>query len=206
MKIVQWSATNKRINVATCCATLLLAALATGSLPCAAQPSSLYHEQEFHALVTDHRAKQVGDSLVVLIAETASATNQANTKVNKSSGLDINASDGHNKIGGKFNTANDADGGGVERRSGEVLARVSVTIMAITPSGEYVVQGKQHIALNNESQIITVEGRVRPQDIDTNNAVISTRIADAKIEFIGHGLLSSREQPGIFTRIFNWLF
>jgi flagellar L-ring protein precursor FlgH len=105
-----------------------------------------------------------------------------------------------------LNTANDANGGGVEKRSGEVLARVSATVMDITPIGEYVIQGKQQIALNNESQIITVEGRVRPQDIDTNNAVLSTRIADAKIEFIGHGLLSSREEPGIFTRIFNWLF
>jgi flagellar L-ring protein precursor FlgH len=69
-----------------------------------------------------------------------------------------------------------------------------------------MIQGKQHIALNNESQVITVEGRVRPQDIDTNNAVLSTRIADAKIEFIGHGLLSSRQQPGVISRIFNWLF
>lgn len=173
---------------------------------CNAQPSSLYHAENYQALVIDHRAKQVGDSLVVLVYESATATNQANTKVNKSSSVDVSAGDGHNTIGGTFSAANDANGGGVERRSGEVLARVSATIMAIAPSGEYVIQGRQHIALNSESQTISVEGRVRPQDIDSNNAVLSTRISDAKIEFIGHGLLSSREQPGLFTRVFNWLF
>ena len=165
-----------------------------------------YHAQDYQPLVVDRRAKNIGDSLVVLVYETATATNQADTKVNKSSSLAISATDNHNKVGGKIDTANDADGGGVERRSGEVVARVSATVMNITPTGEYFIEGKQYISLNNESQIITVEGRVRPQDIDTNNAVISTRISDAKIEFIGHGLLSSREQPGIITRIFNWLF
>lgn len=187
-------------------ALLLAVALPLWSTPGFAQPSSLYHAQEFQALVTDNRAKQIGDSLVVLVYESATATNRANTTVNKSTNIEVGAGDGYNTVGGSLNTANDANGGGVERRSGELLARVSATVVDINARGEYVIQGKQHIALNNESQVITVEGRVRPQDIDTSNAVLSTRIADAKIEFIGQGLLSSRQQPGIFTRIFNWLF
>jgi flagellar L-ring protein FlgH len=187
-------------------AALLFSLMLPQAAPCGAQSSSLYRAQDYQALVTDNRAKKIGDSLVVLVYETATATNQTNTKVNKSSKLDVSAGDGYNTVGGNLSTANDANGGGVEKRSGEILARVSATVMDITPIGEYVIQGKQHIALNNESQIITVEGRVRPHDIDTNNAVLSTRIADAKIEFIGQGLLSSREEPGIFTRIFNWLF
>lgn len=205
MKTVQWSATNKPVNG---CAPLgaLLLALALSPLPCSAQQSSLYREQDYEALVTDNRAKKIGDSLVVLVYESATATNRANTSVNKSTNVDVAAGDGYNRVGGTLNTSNDADGGGVERRSGEVLARVSATIVDIASTGEYVIQGKQHIALNNESQVITVEGRVRPRDIDTNNAVLSTRLADAKIEFIGQGLLSSRQQPGIFTRIINWLF
>jgi flagellar L-ring protein FlgH len=198
---VRSSAKNRLIELAA----LLLAAAGT-ALPSIAQETSLYRAQEFQALVTDNRAKRIGDSLVVLVYESATATNRANTTVNKSTNIDVGASDGYNRVGGSLDTSNDADGGGVERRSGEVLARVSATVVDIAPSGEYLIQGRQHIALNNESQVITVEGRVRPQDIDTNNAVLSTRISDARIEFIGQGLLSSRQQPGIFTRIFNWLF
>ncbi len=47
---------------------------------------------------------------------------------------------------------------------------------------------------------------MRPEDISSDNTVISTRIADAKIKYIGDGLLSDREKPGILTRFFNWLF
>jgi len=171
-----------------------------------ARAGSLYNPTEYQALINDHRAKRVGDSLVVLVYEAASATNQTNTTTNKSAAVGVNATDSYNPIAGKLGISNDADGGGVEKRSGQVIARVSATVVDILPSGEFVIRGKQHIELNNEAQFITVEGRVRQIDIDTNNTIISTRIADAKIEFVGQGLLSSREKPGIITRFFNWLF
>jgi len=171
-----------------------------------AQSSSLYQEQNYRALVNDHRARQIGDSLVVLVYESATATNQAATSINKSSNLKLSAGDGHNTIGGTMGTDSDADGGGVERRSGEVLARVSATVTAIGANGDLLIQGQQNISLNNESQVISVEGSVRPSDIDSSNTVLSTRIANANIRFIGQGLLSSREKPGIIVRLFHWLF
>jgi flagellar L-ring protein precursor FlgH len=183
--------------------------MAACALPLAAladEASSLYHPQSFRALVTDHRAAKVGDSLVVLVYESATATNQAATTVNKKSSISLGASDNHNSVGGKFNTASDADGGGVEKRSGELLARVSATVVGIDANGDLRIEGRQHISLNNENQTITVSGSVRPADIDTSNAVLSTHIADADIRFIGQGLLSSREKPGFITRFFNWLF
>ena len=185
--------------VAALCAALSFAAGAD-------EGSSLYRAQEFRALVTDHRASKIGDSLVVLVYETAAATNQAATQVNKKTSISLGASDNHNSIGGKLNTGNEADGGGVEKRSGEVLARVSATVIGIAPNGDLQIEGRQHISLNNEKQMITVSGSVRPSDIDTYNAVLSTRIADADIRFTGQGLLSSREKPGFITRFFNWLF
>lgn len=197
MKTAQWS---QRRNGALLLALIALAHAAP------AQNTSLYQEQSYRPLIIDQRAARVGDSLVVLVYESATATNQANVKVNKESSIDISATDHHNRIGGALNTANDAEGGGVERRSGEVIARVSASIQSINANGEYLIKGRQRISLNNESQIISVAGRVRPQDIDANNAVISSRIADANIEFIGQGLLSSREKPGLVTRFFNWLF
>lgn len=202
MKIVQWSAAIRRANPRVLLRYVALLLLWAAS----ARAGSLYNPTEYQALIHDHRAKRVGDSLVVLVYETASATNQTNTKTNKSAAVAVNATDTYNPIGGKLGVSNDADGGGVEKRSGQVIARVSATVVDVLPSGEFVIRGKQHIELNNEAQFITVEGRVRPLDIDTNNTIISTRIADAKIEFVGQGLLSSREKPGVITRFFNWLF
>jgi flagellar L-ring protein precursor FlgH len=200
VKTGQWSAIFRSLETAAL--LFLVAAPSCGH----AQNSSLYHAREYRALITDQRATRVGDSLVVLVYESATATNQTNVKVNKETSIDVSATDHNNSIGGGLNTGSDAEGGGIERRSGEVVARVSATVLEITPNGDYLIAGKQRIALNNETQTITVAGRVRPQDIDANNAIISSRIADANIQFIGHGLLSSREKPGLITQFFNWFF
>ncbi|MDH5730105.1 MAG: flagellar basal body L-ring protein FlgH, partial [Gammaproteobacteria bacterium] len=73
-------------------------------------------------------------------------------------------------------------------------------------NGELIVEGEQYIDFNNDTQKISVYGRVRPQDIASDNTILSSRMADAEIEFSGEGLISSRGKPGIITRIFNWLF
>jgi flagellar L-ring protein FlgH len=171
-----------------------------------AEGGSLYNSDDYRALVNDNRAKERGDSVVVLVYESAVATNSASTKTNKSAELGISATDNHNSIGGKLNNSSDTEGGGVERRSGQIVAKVSATVIDVLSSGELVIKGRQQISLNSEAQTIQVEGRVRPIDIDTNNTILSTRMANAKIEFIGQGLLSAREKPGIFTRIFHWFF
>jgi len=192
----------RRCNNKFISALLFLAMSAAWHVEC----GSLYSSDDYRALVNDHRAKQIGDSVVVLVYESAVATNSASTKTNKSADLSLNATDNHNSIGGKLSNNSDTEGGGVERRSGEVVAKVSATVIDVLSSGELVIKGRQQISLNSEAQTIQVEGRVRPVDIDTNNTILSTRMANAKIEFIGQGLLSAREKPGIFTRIFHWLF
>jgi flagellar L-ring protein precursor FlgH len=50
------------------------------------------------------------------------------------------------------------------------------------------------LTVNQEEQKVTVEGRVRPQDVSADNVVLSPRIADARITFLGEGALSSRQR------------
>lgn len=166
---------------------------------------SLYDPATYRSLATDHRAFRAGDSLTVLIYESASATSKANSTANRSSKLDVRVSDLVDVAGGQFNADNEFEGGGVERRSGEILARVSVSVVEVLENGELRVAGEQHIALNSESQHIKVEGRVRPIDIAYDNTVLSIRLADAKIDFKGNGLLSSRQRPGFLIRFFQWI-
>ncbi|WP_346837611.1 flagellar basal body L-ring protein FlgH [Microbulbifer sp. SAOS-129_SWC] len=167
---------------------------------------SLYHEESYRALVEDNRAYSVGDTITVMIYEAASATSKADTDANKNSDISLSATDSHNRVGAKFSGSSEFNGGGVERRSGEVLARISATVEAILPNGELFLRGDQVIALNNESQVIYVEGRVRKEDISTDNIVLSTRLADSTIRFQGEGLLSKKESPGLISRALEWLF
>lgn len=182
-----------------------LTAIALIGLAMACEAQSLYESAGYQSLAADARARQVGDALTVLIYEVATATSRANTTAERSSQLDVRVTDFDDVGGGNFTSTNDFEGGGVERRSGEVVARVSVTIREVLENGDLVVQGAQQIALNNESQNISVSGRLRRQDIFADNTVLSSRLSDAKIEVKGRGMLSSREKPGLLIRFFQWL-
>jgi flagellar L-ring protein precursor FlgH len=181
----------------------LLAVLLAGA---AAAADSLYDPATFRSLVTDRRAYRAGDVLTLLIYESATATTTTNSAANRKSKIEARAANLESAVGGSLNTDNQFEGGGVEKRTGQVIARVSVAVTDVLANGDLRVEGDQTIALNSESQRISVEGRVRPDDIASDNTVVSTRLADAKIEFKGHGLLSSKQHPGLVTRFFHWLF
>ena len=54
--------------------------------------------------------------------------------------------------------------------------------------------------VNNEAQYITVSGIVRPKDIDSDNRVKSTYLADARIEYSGRGVIADVQKVGWLTR------
>ena len=67
------------------------------------------------------------------------------------------------------------------------------------------VSGRQQILVNGEKQLIELSGRVRPIDVTEANTVLSSRIADANITYIGDGILAEKQKQGILTHILGWL-
>ncbi len=167
---------------------------------------SLYNEVTYRPLLQDHRARNVGQLLTVLIYETASSTTSAESDTNKSLDVGVNAGYDDTFHDASLGVGNNSGGGGTINRTGRLMASVSVTIEAILDNGEMLVKGEQSIEFNNENQFIHLEGRVRPEDISTDNTVISTRLADAKIRYVGEGLLGRSQEPGFVTKFFNWIF
>ena len=62
--------------------------------------------------------------------------------------------------------------------------------------------------MNNEKKEILLQGIVRPKDISSDNSVLSTQVADAKIILTGIGVIGEKQHPGWLTRIFDgvWPF
>jgi flagellar L-ring protein precursor FlgH len=171
-----------------------------------AQSESLYNETTYQPLVKDHRARNIGQLLTILIYESASSTTSAGSDTNNSIDIGINAGYDDSMHNAKLGVGNESDGGGTINRTGRLMASVSVTIESILENGEMVLKGEQSIEFNNENQYIRVEGRIRPEDVNADNTVLSTRLADAKIRYIGEGLLGRSQEPGFLTNFFNWLF
>ncbi len=176
------------------------------ALACAAgaQAASLYQEGAYQALSSDRKAHRRGDLITVLVYENASATSAANTSAARDAnvGFDIQ-SPGSSRAGGiKFN--NNLDGRGRTQREGKILAQITVAVRDITDSGDLIIAGEHLLEVNNERQQIRVEGRIRPQDVSDANTVLSTRLADAKISYVGEGDLADRQRSAWWHRLLTW--
>jgi flagellar L-ring protein precursor FlgH len=159
-------------------------------------------------LFVDLRASHVGDIVTVKIIENAKATKATGTKAARDSKLkiDLSGPPGLGEFKGETGFSNKHDGTGSTSRSGEFTADVPSVITAILPNGNMVVEGVREVLLNNEKETITLKGIVRPEDIDTTNTVPSNKIADAKIEYTGKGVLNETNRPGWLSRALNWIW
>jgi flagellar L-ring protein precursor FlgH len=185
------------------------ALFATCAFACSAlsHADSLFAEGTFQPLVSDYRAYRPGDSLTVLIVENASAAASADTTTEKSGGLGIGFKTHSQAKSATIDLNEDSAGKGKIQRTGKLLAQITVTVQTVEKNGELTVKGEQLLEFNNEKQQIRVEGRVRPRDISQNNTVLSTRVADARISYVGDGILGEKQSPGILTRLLSlfWL-
>jgi flagellar L-ring protein precursor FlgH len=166
---------------------------------------SLYDEQRYRAFIADPKAVRVGDSLTVVITEFASMTTTARTATDKDAALSGSVGSSTSRDDGSVSITEDFGGGGKIERAGKLVAQISVLVLEIKENGDLWVKGEQNIAVNEEQQKISVEGRVRRSDIRADNTILSSRLSDARISYVGEGLLAEKQRPGFLTRLLSWL-
>jgi flagellar L-ring protein precursor FlgH len=171
--------------------------------------ADLYREGDYKPLTADSRAFRVGDTLSVLVVETSSAASSADTGTRRNTEAALSGSVQTRTIDrrAEVNLAaeNNFAGGARTARTGKLLAQIAVTVVAVEPNGDLRIAGDQLLDINDEQQRIRIEGRVRRQDIGENNAVVSNRIADARIYYSGEGVLAEGQRPGFIARVLRWL-
>jgi len=184
----------------------MLAAFAAATMASlAAWGESLYREDTFRSMVADNKARKVGDAITVLVFENSSATAAADTKAGRGAGLGFEFIDSlHRNRVASIATHNDFDGRGTTQRVGRLLAQIAVTVVAIEPNGELRIAGQQLLEINRERQQIKLEGRVRPHDVTDANTVLSTRVADAHIIYVGDGDVALRTRPTWWHALLTW--
>jgi flagellar L-ring protein precursor FlgH len=186
--------------------------------------SSLWRETAYRDLFKDLRAYQVGDLVTVNIVETSKASKKADTKTARQSSIKagiINALGWEGKVGKigvpaefdnvamfKASMKNDFSGSGETSRNETMTASITARVMEVTPNGNLFIKGTRHVKVNNENQIITLTGMIRPVDISPDNTVLSSYIADARIAYSGKGPVSDKQRPGWLMRIVDhvWPF
>ena len=171
----------------------------------AANGENLYNGAGYVALTADYRARQVGDVLTVLVVENSSATATAGTTTDKSNDVGIRFSSPTSQKNYSAGIESNFDGNGKIARTGRLLAQLSVSVIEVMPNSDLHVSGEQIIEINGEKQAINLEGRVRRKDIDEGNTILSNRIADARITYVGDGVLAENQHKGWLSRLITLL-
>jgi len=163
---------------------------------------------QIHSLFSDHRAMRVDDILTIIIVESAKAGSESKTNTSKGTEVGFKAGSLSLLSPQEFGASNSAkyDGKGATSRSGSLSATVTARVIEVLQGGNLVIEGSKVVEINQEKEVIKISGVVRPQDIQKNNIVYSTSIADAQIQYSGSGAVNTASRPGFFTRVFNWIF
>lgn len=186
-----------RLALLACCA---IAALAP------AHGEDLYRPDTHRSLIADRRAALPGDIVTVLVYENSTASSSADTSTNTSFGLEgsvTTMADTHRAP--KAQLGDSYGGRGQIQREGRLLAQLSTTVTKVWPNGDLSVSGEQTININGEKTRIRLSGKVRPVDISQANTVLSNRLADAQIDYVGDGYVTERTRPGLIPRVMAWL-
>jgi len=169
-------------------------------------------------LFTDARALRANDLVVINVEEIAQAQRSADTDLDRTSsaaakidaflgvlsklqkaGLDPNLN-----VGGSSQSS--FHGAGKSDRSEYLTATVPALVRKVLPNGNLFVEGHRVVLVNAEEQHFYISGVVRPIDIDQQNSIKSSMIADAEIEFTGAGDLTENQRQGFFSKYLGWLW
>lgn len=175
---------------------------------------SLWHDRS-RGLFADFRANQVGDLVTIRVDENPRALGDASTSTDRESSFNFG-------VGGLFGlmaaiqsaypeldpsqllnlvSSSQFSGQGTTQRGSNIEASVAVRVQRQLPNGDLFIEGTKVLLVNEEELHIYVSGVIRPQDIEPDNSVSSSRIADAEIEFSGRGDLTQNQRMGWLQQV-----
>ena len=187
--------------------TQALVATSKGSLVPTSRPAATTHR----GLFEDRRAVRVGDTLTVMLNETTRASKDIGTNARRLSsnglnaGLNISTSTGsptglNGGVNSNGSTSFDSKGG--SSASNQFLGTITVTVIEVLPNGNLNVAGEKRLAVGHEEEVIRFGGIVSPSTLQ-GNTVLSSQVADARIEYRGQGITDQIQSPGFLTKLFT---
>ncbi len=180
------------------------------------EPGSLYTEHNSaRGLISDAKAFRVNDIVLVGITESMTATNAANTDLQRKGSNSLGISSLLGKVpsfagtdGSVLGTTTESGhaGTGTTKRSDTFTGSVATRVVQVLPNGYLVVQGNKEVQVNSESVKCYLTGIVNPLMISRDHTIASTQVADLKIRYGGYGVVAAQQSPGLFSKLLNLIW
>ena len=198
--------------------TLALSLLLGAPALAQGRPGSIYRPDHGPiGMIADKTARRPGDLVTILIREQADVDNQETTNLAKETNLDYSLN-AFNLKPNAFSVLPSVDaesedtftGTANYEKRGSFSARITAMVEDVLPNGNLVLSGRREIRVDNETKVIEFSGVVRRYDIDATNVVQSELVADARVSYIGQGVLTNstnRTGVGRFLHsLFSWIW
>ena len=160
----------------------------------------------------DARPGRVGDIITVLVNERTDAKDEATMDISKSSTNSVNEGVNGASILSfvrglmSFSTTNSSVGDGSVERKHHATATLACIVTEVLPNGNLVIEGTRDVRTSEEILQFQLIGVIRPQDVNSDNQINSSLIANAEIAVKGRGTISRTQKPGIITQILQTVF
>jgi len=170
---------------------------------------AIYREGSGNPLFEDRRPRHVGDILTIVITERSDASKSSATSASRTGKLAEDLSVMPKALGGLFagqgatasgDTSLDAKGGA--NAANTFNGVITVTVVETLANGNLVVSGEKQMLINQGTEYIRFSGVVNPATMIGTNTVLSTQVADARIEYSSKGFINEAQTMGWLQRFF----
>ena len=167
---------------------------------------AIFQAASYRPLFEDRRARHVGDIMTIRIVENTSANKAGASSGNKTGSAEFTVpAPVTAKFGGSGAVALESDinytDADKQSASNVFNGTLSVTVTEVLANGNLIVAGEKQVSLNKGVEFIRFSGMVNPDNIN-GNTVLSTQVADARIEYRTNSRLDRAEVMSMASRFF----
>lgn len=192
-----------------------VALLALGLTAGALRADSLWPlDRPLGSMFADRKAAAAGDIVTIVVAESVAASNSQSTKSSRASSMEDAVSKfvfsglaAHKGELPSLAASGNAtySGGGDVSNTQSLSSRAAVLVTDVLPNGNLVIEGVRVVRFSGETQYVVLHGLVRTDDIARDNTIVSSNIADARVEFYSEGALTDAQKRGWLSKIYEKL-
>jgi flagellar L-ring protein FlgH len=173
---------------------------------------AIYQAGNDIALFENATARRVGDIVTIRLVESTNASKSSSTTTKKATTLDLPGptlfgrpvtANGVPILETQLDNSSAFDGAGDSKQSNQLTGDITVAVVKRLPNGNLLVQGQKWIGINQGREFIRIQGVIRPIDVQPDNSIESTKVANASISYGGKGALADANKQSWLARFFN---
>ncbi len=173
---------------------------------------SLFKANYVNNIYSDSKAHRVGDIISVILSESTQAQKNAKTELKKENSAQLDPLIG---LGGLpithkgdalqfgYNQESDFKGDAKSNQGNSLSGNISVHVLKVLANGNLMIRGEKWMTLNNGDEYIRLTGVIRSRDIGSNNTILSSKVANARIQYAGTGSFADVQEQGWLSQFFS---